>query len=302
MKKFISFILCICISLFATACTYVTSVNLTMDAVQPWTLGSNFEECVYSVVKKDKNGVVVGKGQLTTTATVGGTNNNQTTIDCDFYFSETEGIRDTITSTATILNSSCAAISSSKEVILQSKPEKNYRFEADYNAKKVDYYMGNSATPTKTMEVAESLVLDNEAGYYIVRAFNPTDHKQGEFLLTNLYDCYLSKRLASYVVSYNASEELLSRDNFTTETKDTTWSIFSSNNIIVDNKIECYKAKINRKETGKSGTPVEMWLSKKSFVGGKGRVIVKMSTSTLSYTTAEVEYTTEYELVSYRIG
>ena len=307
MKKLLSFFLCLMLSIFSVGCTFNTTVNIVIDIDQPWTIGSNFEECVYSVVKKDANGVVLGTGTLSTTASIN-TESKTTTIDCAFSFSQAGSttsatVTDTIVSSATILNSSCATIKSSKTVNLASDPDLSYSFSADYESRKVDYYTNGATSPTKTLEIpsSEKTVLDNEALYYVVRAFNPTEQTEGNFLLTNLYDCYTNDRIASYSVYYRASEVLLSVDDFRIANSESA-SVFAQNGQIKDNKIECYHAKINRNETNMSGAPVEMWFSKNPFVGGKKRVMVKMITTTRTIPDANVDYTIEYELVSYRFN
>jgi hypothetical protein len=186
---------------------------------------------------------------------------------------------------------------------MASKPELSYSFTADYENRKVNYYSNGSATPSKTMEVpsSEKVVLDNEALYYIVRAFNPEEKNEGNFLLTNLYDCYLNSRVSSYSVYYRASSALVSKDEFKNDTAQTSWNVISANGKVNDNKIECYHARINRNTSNLSGAPVEMWFTKTAF-SGKQRVMIKMRTTTRTIPDANIDYTMEYELTSFRIG
>lgn len=309
MKKILAITFCLLIAVFAVGCTFTPSTNLTMDANQPWTF-SDYEQCVYKVVKRNAKGELLGEGTLTNTARVD-SSKNQTTVSSEFTFLPYDALTpvpDTITSSATFENTNCFTIKSEKNVVLNSSPDLNYRFVADYeNDRKVEYFTNGTAQATKTLTVpsSEKKIYDNEALYYITRAFNPENEKEGNFLLTNLYDCYTENRISSYSVYYRASSVFITDEIFdemakSAETdKPNAWKVMQQNDVIVDNKVECYHAKINRNRANMSGAPVEMWFSKKAFVGGNKRVMVKMRTTTLTIPDANLDYTMEYDLITY---
>ncbi len=316
MKKIFTLALCFFITMFTVGCTFNTTVNLVMDGTQPWAFSTGYEQCVYKVTKKDAKGTILGEGILTNTAWLHHNSNTPdeiantsedgifTTVQSEFSFTPSDSVSsvtDTIISTATFLTESCAAIKSEKTVTIGSNPNLSYKFVADYENKKVDYYMNGSSEITKTLPVpaSEKIILDNESLYYVTRAFNPENEKEGNFLLTNLYDCYAEGRISSYSVYYRASSEFVTNTYFEDSSRNTAWSILSQNLVVVDDKVECYHAKINRNRSNMSGAPIEMWFSKKAFSSGKKRVMIKMRTTTLTIPDANVDYTMEYDLVSY---
>jgi hypothetical protein len=312
MKKILTIALCLIIALFTVGCTFVPSINLSMDEYQPWTIASKYEKCVYKVVKKNAKGVILGEGTLTNIAKVNDSG-EYTTITSSFAYTPSDTLTpvvDEITSSAVIENTNCYALSSEKTVNLGSDPNFNYRFEADYETeRKVKYYMKGSTDVTKTLKVpsSEKKIFDNEALYYVTRAFNPDDEKEGNFLLTNLYDCYVAGHVSSYSVYFRTSNTLITQDLFEQESNGKSWDILAQNQVIVDNKVECYHAKINRNRSNMSGAPVEMWFVKKPFAkspdeptkSGNKRVMVKMRTTTLTIPDANLDYTMEYDLIEY---
>ena len=308
MKKFLTLALCLIVALFSVGCTFSTTVNLKMDSIQPWNASTNYEQCVYHVTKLDAKGVIKGEGKLILTATVDPDTYSSSRTTVDTYFEFTDSITrqtDTITSSSTFLTSSCVAISSEKTVQLRSDPELNYKFVANYDKRTVDYYIKDSTKITKTLSIpsSEKVSFDNEALYYITRAFNPTEESEGNFLLTNLYDCYQSNKVSSYSVYYRASNAYITANDFVDSCKDTAWNLISKNALIVDNKLECHHAKINRNRSNMSGAPIEMWFTRSPFIGTSrnARVMVKMKATTLTIPDASVDYTLEYDLVDYLV-
>lgn len=316
MKKIITLVLCLFIAIFSVGCTFAPSVNLVMDGTQPWAVSNYYEQCVYKVTKKNAKGVVVGEGKLTTTSRLHtdasdpiGTASDSgvfTTVDSVYTFTPTDSlsvVTDTITSSSTFLTASCAAIKSEKTANISSNPDLSYRFVADYENKKVDYYMKGSSEITKTLTVpnSEKVIFDNEALYYVTRAFNPTEESEGNFLLTNLYDCYVDNRISSYSVYYRSASSYATQELFCESNRNQSWTLFSQNTAIVDNKVECFYVKINRNRSNMSGSPVEMWFAKTPFKGGKKRVMVKMRTTVLTIPNATTDYTIDYDLISHSV-
>ncbi|MBO5224327.1 MAG: hypothetical protein J6C23_07440 [Clostridia bacterium] len=319
MKKFLTLALCLLIALCSVGCTFTPTSNLTMDGTQPWAIYSGYERCEYKVTKKSADGTILGEGVLVNTVLIHTEANKPeetntdsaelgifTTIKSEFSFTTADTltpITDYITSSSTFLTSSCAAIKSEKTVTLNSNPDLSYRFVADYEHKKVEYYAKNSSEITKTLTVpdSEKVIFDNEALYCITRAFNPQEEKEGNFLLTNLYDCYLDNRISSYSVYFRAADTYATQELFNESNRTLTWNLLTQNSDIVDNKIECYLAKINRNRSNMSGSPIEMWFTKTPFKGGKKRVMVKMRSTILTIPSAHVDYTTDYDLISYSI-
>lgn len=305
MKKILTFALCFIVAIFAVGCTFTPAVNLEMDSTQPWTIATDYEKCIYKVTKLDSKGIVLGEGSMTIIAQEDATH-TKTTVTSSYEFTPTDTLTplpDTITSSSTFLTSSCVALSSEKTVTLKSNPDLNYRFVADYENRKVDFYMKDSVEITKTLSVpsSEKVSYDNESLYYLTRAFNPEKKNDGNFLLTNLYDCYDLGKISSYSVYFRASNDYVTTDDFTASSKTDAWANLTANAQIVDSKVDCHHVKINRNRSNMSGAPVEMWLTKAPFKGGNTRVMIKMRTTVLTIPDAHVDYTMEYDLVSYSL-
>ncbi|MBE5730347.1 MAG: hypothetical protein E7350_00150 [Clostridiales bacterium] len=314
MKKIIVSVLSLLLVAFVCiGCTSNTVTAPEIDDPKPWFASRKFksETSSYNVAKyfmRGENDLVLvndeSDSHLTHTLTLSEDSSLLTlTTDFRITYSASEyvdsryhGKTDTITSTAVFYPDTLYAVSTQKNVVLETEPSSSYSYSADY--------VGGTATITKNGANTEITFdrgnyIDNEYLYYYVRAMEKMGNSLNEtFEVVNWYECYLRGEFftASMVASYfgEASTELGASgliDGFDADTKDTD-----------ANMITCTGVRIFL-NSQKQGAPLEAYYSKGAFTVEEGKTAKKLLSRIMNYEytlDGIINYTSEYKLKDFK--
>ena len=313
-KKFFAIILVV-VLLLCTGCNITPTMNIVVDSTPSWIAGGGYEKCTYEVIKRDKDGKVIGTGSMILTIdnedSITSSVSKYSTTTCLLTFTQ-NGVTDTFESTATFNQTSMYCVKTEKKAIFGgANANKSYYFSCDYTSNEKKAYFAKGAdcltqTPTTLSTIdLEAQVLDNETLYYLIRSFNVEVQSSGSFLLTNLYDCYLNGRIEEYQVFFaKQSEENLNKQHWehTSIYNNNTFDTFLSQKLNISEtggNIPTYRTTISR-QGDLSGTPVEMWFIKnKPTQEGNTKLLARIKHTTYAVPSGYLDNTIDFLLTDY---
>lgn len=315
MKKIVIFISILLIGIFAVGCAPAQVAELKFDDALPWFAYRTFasETSKYKVAKlahidEETTEDVAKDSYLTYTLEAIKNENGERlyslTADFSITYSDSEyidesyrGKTDTIKSVAKFRSDNMSAVSTTKEVKLQTSPRNSYSFSVDYTEGSANYTDADGET--KTLSFEKGLYYDNEYLLYLVRAFQNTGNSLDEtFELVNWYECFKSGKFksTSMVARYYNSEGVkLSSDIIKN---------ISDSKDDAENKATSYAIMISLSGT-KTGAPIYGYYSAGAYNTSEGNVLrssKKLLTKMITYeytSKGEITYTTEYNLESF---